>query len=122
MATGGIRLVLDELRSPDGQGWGTTADEEPRKASSDMSLPTAVRTSEADWRATRTPGVAIKMLREDPATGGSSFLVRLEPGARIPAHDHPGGEELFVVDGDFQVGPERLSAGDYLYTPPDGKH
>ena len=27
-----------------------------------------------------------------------------------------------MLEGDFKVAGERLGAGDYLYTPPDGKH
>ena len=81
-----------------------------------------VRTGEQDWRALRTPGVSIKVLRADKGTGESTALLRFEPGARFPAHNHPAGEELFVLEGDFRVGGERLGAGDYLYTPPDGKH
>jgi quercetin dioxygenase-like cupin family protein len=81
-----------------------------------------VRTSEQGWRAAKIPGVSTKVLRADKVTGESTFLLHLEPGARVPGHNHPAGEELFVIEGDFQVGQERLTAGDYLYTPPDGKH
>jgi quercetin dioxygenase-like cupin family protein len=62
------------------------------------------------------------VLRSDADTGASTALIKLEPGARVPAHDHPGGEELYVLEGDFQVGAERLGPGDYLYTPPDVTH
>lgn len=62
------------------------------------------------------------MLRQNRETGESTALVRFEAGVRFPAHSHPGGEEIFVVEGDLQVGGERLRAGDYLYTPPDGTH
>jgi len=87
-----------------------------------MSQDTVVRTTETAWKTLRTPGVSIKSLRDDKTSGASTFLLRLEPGARVPAHNHPAGEELFVLEGDFQVGPHRLARGDYLYTPPDGKH
>ena len=83
---------------------------------------TVVRRDAADWRPTKTDGVAVKVLRSDKTTGESSFLLKLEAGARVPAHDHPGGEELYVLDGDFQVGRDRLGAGDYLYTPPNVVH
>jgi quercetin dioxygenase-like cupin family protein len=83
---------------------------------------TLVRTAETAWTTARTPGISIKVLRDDKASGASTVLLRLEPGARVAAHNHPGGEELFVLEGDFQVGPHRLTRGDYLYTPPDGKH
>jgi len=48
--------------------------------------------------------------------------VRLEPGASVPAHDHPAGEEVFVLEGDVRIGRYHMKAGDYLYTPPDAKH
>ena len=81
-----------------------------------------VSSSQAEWKASKTPGVWIKMLRRDADTEASTFLVRLEPGAKIPAHDHPAGEEIFVTEGDVRIGGERLHAGDYLYTPPSVKH
>jgi len=46
----------------------------------------------------------------------------VDTGARFPAHNHPGGEQIFILEGDLQVGRDRLKAGDYLYTPPNGKH
>jgi quercetin dioxygenase-like cupin family protein len=48
--------------------------------------------------------------------------VRFEAGTRFPAHNHPAGEEIFVVEGDLQIGPEHMKAGDYLYTPPGVTH
>ena len=68
------------------------------------------------------PGVAIRVLRRDTATGGSTSVLRFEAGARFPVHDHPGGEEVYVLEGDLHVGPDHLRAGDYLYTPPGGRH
>jgi quercetin dioxygenase-like cupin family protein len=84
--------------------------------------PLVVRSADATWRALKVPGVSAKALRRDPETGESTALVRLEPGARFPAHNHPAGEEVFVLEGDITIGPDHLKAGDYLYTPPDGKH
>jgi anti-sigma factor ChrR (cupin superfamily) len=81
-----------------------------------------VRSAQAGWRTGSTPGVAVKLLRDDKPTGASTFLLRLDPGALVPLHDHPGGEELFVIEGDLCVGADRLEVGDYLYTPPDGRH
>jgi quercetin dioxygenase-like cupin family protein len=66
--------------------------------------------------------VSVKVLRRDPATGGSTSIVRFEAGARFPAHNHPGGEEVLVLEGEVQIGGDRLGTGDYLYTPPGGKH
>ena len=75
-----------------------------------------------DWRSVATPGVAVKRLRDDKVSGASTFLLSVDAGARVPLHDHPGGEELFVIEGGLTVGGDHLKAGDYLYTPPGGKH
>ena len=82
----------------------------------------ALRSDDIGWRVLPMRGASIKVLRHDQETGGSTALVRFEAGTRFPAHNHPAGEEIFVVEGDLLVGGERLKAGDYLYTPPDGKH
>jgi len=81
-----------------------------------------VHSATASWTASAVPGVSVKVLRRNKATGESTSLVRFDPGTRFPAHNHPAGEEIFVLEGDFTVGGHRMTAGDYLYTPPDGKH
>ncbi|HYE89804.1 MAG TPA: cupin domain-containing protein [Terriglobales bacterium] len=81
-----------------------------------------VQASETAWKASRTPGISVKVLRSDKASGESTTLIRVDAGAKIPPHDHPGGEEIFVLEGDLTVGGDRMKAGDYLYTPPSMKH
>ena len=83
---------------------------------------TLTRSATAGWRPSKVPGVSVKTLRSDKASGESAALVRLDPGASFPAHDHPAGEEVFVLEGDVRIGRHQLKGGDYLYTPPDGKH
>jgi len=48
-----------------------------------------VRAAGTECRTLPTPGVAIKVLRRDTTTGASTFLLRLNAGARFPLHDHP---------------------------------
>ena len=81
-----------------------------------------VRGGEGAWRASSTPGISFKVLRADKETGESTVLLRFDTGARFPAHNHPGGEQIFILECDLQVGRDRLKAGDYLYTPPGDKH
>jgi len=67
--------------------------------------------------------VLVKVLRFDKATGRApTILLRFEPGATYPLHSHPGGEEVFVLEGDVHLGKDHLRTGDYLYTAPDNKH
>jgi quercetin dioxygenase-like cupin family protein len=62
------------------------------------------------------------MLRRDVQTGGLTVLLRFEPGGTFPAHRHPAGEEVFVVEGQVRIGKDRLGQGEYLYTEPQGVH
>lgn len=68
-------------------------------------------------------GVWIKSLRFDSETKRSpTIILKFDPGARYPAHTHPAGEEIFVIEGTVQVGKDFLTAGDYLYTAPNNIH
>ena len=79
-------------------------------------------TATAEWKTGRIPGIAVKVLRNDKETGQSAALVRFDAGASFPAHDHPAGAEVYVLEGDVRIGRHALAAGDYLYTPPGGTH
>ena len=84
------------------------------------------RGNEIDWRPLAEPGVSgvfVKVLRFDKETRRApTILLKFEAGATYPAHNHPGGEEIFVIEGDLKLGKDHLYAGDYLYTSPNGKH
>lgn len=85
-----------------------------------------VRTSQIEWKPLPEPdaeGVFVKVLQFDKkAKRAPTFLLKFEPGATYPAHNHPAGEEIFVIEGDIRLGKDHLHAGDYLYTAPNGKH
>ena len=85
-----------------------------------------VRSNQREWHPLPEPdagGVSVKVLRFDNATRRApTILLKFEAGATYPAHNHPGGEEVFVIEGDIWLGKDHLFAGDYLYTPPNGKH
>ncbi|MBS1806671.1 MAG: cupin domain-containing protein [Acidobacteria bacterium] len=87
---------------------------------------TLVRSHQIDWQPLAEPGVtgiSVKVLRFDEQTHRApTILLKFDPGATYPAHNHPGGEEIFVLEGDINLGKDHLYAGDYLYTPPNGKH
>jgi len=50
----------------------------------------------------RTPGVEICVLRLH-ADRGLTFLVRMARGARAERHNHPGGEETYVLLGKVRI-------------------
>ena len=49
-------------------------------------------------------------------------LVRWAPGSTFPAHGHPGGEEILVLEGVFQDDQGRCPAGSWLRHPPGSAH
>ena len=68
-------------------------------------------------------GVFVKSLRYDEATKRSkTILLKFEAGGSYPYHNHPGGEEIFVMEGKVVIEGAELAAGDYLYTPPGYRH
>ena len=86
-----------------------------------------VKTASLQWKplvesGVDTTGISVKPLRTEPAGRAVSFVLRFEPGAKYPYHDHPAGEELFVLSGSCLIEGAILEAGDYLYTPPGSKH
>jgi quercetin dioxygenase-like cupin family protein len=67
------------------------------------------------------PKVRAKLLYTDGTA--QSYLVRLEPGARAPAHGHPAGEECVVLEGEVRyIGGSTLRAGDYEVAQPGAEH
>lgn len=70
-----------------------------------------------------TRGLYVKSLRNDESAARPlTFLLKFEAGSSYPYHNHPSGEELFVLEGSVWLNNEELVAGDYLYTPPNFKH
>lgn len=65
-------------------------------------------------------GGQIKLLREEADTW--SFLLRLEPGTRFPAHLHHGDEECLVLEGQVCFGDIELNVGDYHLARKGSEH
>ena len=87
-----------------------------------------VKSGKVEWKplveyGVNTSGIYVKVLRYDEIKKRALvFLLKFKSGAKYPAHNHPAGEEAFVLEGEVKFGNKDLSAGDYLYTPPNGKH
>lgn len=68
-------------------------------------------------------GVFVISLHYDAQKDRSTtILLKFEPGASYPYHNHPAGEEIYVLNGEATLEGTTLAAGDYLYTPPGFKH
>jgi anti-sigma factor ChrR (cupin superfamily) len=70
--------------------------------------------SRIEWEATRFPGVFVKMLYQ-AAGGRQTTLVRMEPGARLPAHRHVGVEQSYVIEGSLVDDDGTCSAGHFVW-------
>ena len=67
-------------------------------------------------------GIERKLLAADPAEGVHTYLLRLAPGAVVPAHGHPQPEECFVVEGGIRIGDLALHAGDFHFAAAGAAH
>ena len=67
------------------------------------------------------PGVQIQVLREHE--GVLTCLLRLAPGASLPAHRHPMDEECVVLAGTLRVGSQiEVGPGGYHLAPRGALH
>jgi quercetin dioxygenase-like cupin family protein len=76
-----------------------------------------------DWVASPTAGVERRMLfRIGEEKARATSIVRYAPNSHFPAHGHPGGEEILVLEGVFQDESGDYPAGSYLRNPPGSGH
>ena len=78
-----------------------------------------VKTSKIQWKPLvemgfHYNGIYVKSLRYDETRKRSpSIVLKFEAGSSYPYHNHPAGEELFVLKGSCLVNEAYLEAGDY---------
>jgi quercetin dioxygenase-like cupin family protein len=80
-----------------------------------------VRADVGEWQPL-APGADIKVLWVDEAAHTRTFLLRLQPGAQVPAHPHPTTEECYVISGDMVIGETIFRTGDYHAALPGVRH
>lgn len=66
------------------------------------------------------PRVQVKVLHSDGRY--HSILLRMEPGASLPAHFHEDDEECVVLEGEARLGDIRVKAGDYHLAQSGSRH
>ena len=79
-----------------------------------------VDTTTAAWQAGGSAGVSELLLHQRGAE--RVRLVRLAPGTEIARHEHPGGEEILVLDGAFEDEQGRYGKGTWLRHPAGSGH
>lgn len=94
---------------------------EPRPPVFSVGISLFARSNEMEWLP-YAPGVQVKLLYVDPATGAQTVLVKMEPNVPFPEHPHPAIEDLFLIEGDAYVGDVLMRAGDYCRAPAETEH
>jgi len=89
-----------------------------------LTIRAVVHTEAMQWTASPSGTVWRKRMHlVGPAEAGQvTSIVRYEPGATFPAHDHPGGEEILVLDGVFSDEHGDWPVGTYLLNPEGFRH
>ncbi len=81
-----------------------------------------VRKGEGKWYRQPVDGIDVMPLSVDKERGLATILMRLQPGAVYPPHDHHGAEECYVLSGTVRIGSVMLSAGDFHHAERDSHH
>ncbi len=82
-----------------------------------------IDTHTIDWAQSPMRGVWRKPLaRQEAERGHATSIVRYDPGSRFSEHDHPGGEEILVLEGTFSDHTGDYPAGTYFRNPIGFRH
>lgn len=79
-------------------------------------------TNKADWQPTGAAGIDVLPLYAEAGHPETMHLVRIAPDAPPVAHDHPGGEEIFVIEGSLEDEGGRYETGAWVRYPPGSRH
>ncbi len=90
----------------------------------DLSLRAAMHTDEMEWAPSPSGTVWRKRVHlvGPPESGQVTSVVRYEPDATFPSHDHPEGEEILVLEGVFSDEHGDWPEGTYLLNPEGFRH
>jgi quercetin dioxygenase-like cupin family protein len=81
---------------------------------------TTVHAHENTWRAL-LDNIEFKLLHH--VDGVASYLLRMQPGAVLPAHRHPVDEECVVLEGELRIGQTlTLKAGSFHFARKEMPH
>jgi len=76
-----------------------------------------------DRGGTPVPGLFIKLLYRDPATGFYTRLIKAKPGWREhPLAHHPVFEEAYCLEGEFDYNFGFMTPGQYFFRPAGVRH
>ena len=77
-----------------------------------------VDTNSIRWLTTEFSGLHYRPLFEAADHGERVVLEQLDPGAQLSARAHPGGEEIYIVQGAFSDDTTSYVVGTWIRNPP----
>ena len=85
------------------------------------------RPQDMEWQKTRFPGCEAKTLLFDRATGLMTALMRFQPGAVLPDHEHVNIEQSYVLEGSLvdKEGPAEgmtCGRGEFVWREAGSRH
>jgi quercetin dioxygenase-like cupin family protein len=86
-----------------------------------------VRPQDLPWEKMRFPGCQTKTLLFDPKSGLATVLIKMEPGAALPDHEHVLIEQTYVLEGSLvdKAGPDtglEVGPGEFVWRPAGSRH
>ncbi len=90
----------------------------------DLRVRASADTKAMEWTSSPSGSVWRKRVHlvGPPESGQVTSIVRYEPDSTFPAHDHPEGEEILVLEGVFSDEHGDWPAGTYLLNPEGFRH
>lgn len=78
---------------------------------------------EKAWQPGPYPGVELKLLHRNEATGGVVVLRKFHEGVTVPAHTHPlANESAYVLSGEWEESGVTHTAGAFFFAPKGEQH
>jgi anti-sigma factor ChrR (cupin superfamily) len=74
------------------------------------------------WEETKFPGVKAKTLLVDKSSGLLTVLLKMDPGARLPDHEHVLIEQTYVLEGELVDVDGVCTAGNFVWRPAGTRH
>ena len=93
------------------------------RLNADFTQRVVIRPGDTPWQASPSPGVSRRMLdRVGDEAARATSLVRYARGSVFPAHQHPDGEEILVLEGVFTDEHGEHGPGTSLRNPDGSRH
>ena len=74
------------------------------------------------WKPTQSPGIDMKILLKDDATGLMTALFRWQPGTRLAMHEHVEIEQSYLLSGSLVDDEGEVTQGNFVWRPKGHKH